>query len=227
MNGIGSIRGANSGGYYSYRENFVDPERAATILRKKSEISWFESHTDNSVEATNILSNLKESLARLEEIEEKAQKQIREVREAEEIAARLRKEYLEKLAEEEKREKERIEALRNASFGVGVCIDFYGVDNNCFKLGDHVFEAEEDESDGYRSCLREVHEVTNTGGLIFFQTPIAKVVVQEARGIDEGFRLLDVLDNHVWLEFGTDNTDDYYPYFVFNYYPKAPKEVVQ
>tara|TARA_Y100000310_G_C20125841_1_gene553567 strand:- start:51 stop:242 length:192 start_codon:yes stop_codon:yes gene_type:complete len=25
---------------------------------------------------------------------------------------------------------------------------------------------------------------------------------------------------HVWLRFGTDNTDDYYPYFVFRHVPK-------
>jgi hypothetical protein len=35
-----------------------------------------------------------------------------------------------------------------------------------------------------------------------------------------GVRFVDVKDGHVWLRFGTDNTDDYYPYFVFEYKPR-------
>ncbi len=37
-----------------------------------------------------------------------------------------------------------------------------------------------------------------------------------------GYRLVDVTDGHVWLEFGTYNTEDYYPYFVFRHNPKPP-----
>ncbi len=45
-------------------------------------------------------------------------------------------------------------------------------------------------------------------------------VTYEETGSDELYKLIDTEDGHVWLEFGTHNTDDYYPSFVFNYTPK-------
>ncbi len=114
-------------------------------------------------------------------------------------------------------------------FEIGLEADFYGVDNNYFKLDDTVFEAEEDESDGYRSCMRDVSEV-DVNNLIFFKTPIARVRVEDkseanyssSDGFD-GYQLVDVEDGHVWLVFGTDNYNDYYPSYIFNYIPKEPK----
>jgi len=102
---------------------------------------------------------------------------------------------------------------------VGQEFDFYGVDNNSFKLGDTVFEALEDEDDGYRSSLGSI-EVKDPEGLIFFQTVIARVRVENAPNID-GHQLVDIDDGHVWLEIGTSDYDDYYPCFVFSYHPKA------
>ena len=58
-------------------------------------------------------------------------------------------------------------------------------------------------------------------GCIFFRTPLAKVKVEEGGGeIFYGFRFVDIKDNHVWLEVGTNYDDSYYPYCVFNYFPK-------
>lgn len=114
-------------------------------------------------------------------------------------------------------------------FKVGMEADFYGVDNNNFKLGDSVFEAVEDPEDGYRSMLAEVKTITDPAGLIFFQTPIARVRVKQApeshskHGYSEsfeGYQLVDVADGHVWLLLGKDNADDYYPVFTFDYTPK-------
>jgi len=34
------------------------------------------------------------------------------------------------------------------------------------------------------------------------------------------WRLVDPIDNHIWLEFGTDNIDYYYPSFIFYYQAK-------
>lgn len=97
---------------------------------------------------------------------------------------------------------------------------FYGVDNYCFKLGNQVFEALEDESDGYRSYLDSV-EVRETDGLIFFRTPLATVMAEEYEdGCAEGVRLVDVRDGHVWLSFGTNYVDDYYPCFFMHYQPR-------
>lgn len=113
----------------------------------------------------------------------------------------------------------------------GVEADFYGVDTHCFKLDQYIFEVEEDDSDGYRSSMRDVRMKDDTTGLIFFQTPIARVRIEDAsdqrrwehRAPDapfEGYKLVDVVDGHVWLTFGTDNSDSYYPSFEFYYQTK-------
>lgn len=103
---------------------------------------------------------------------------------------------------------------------VGQEFGFYGVDGNTFKLKKLVFEAMEDESDGYRSCLGSV-EKKDPSGLVFFKRRVAKVkVVAVDEGSFIGHDLVDVKDGHVWLRLGTDHADDYYPCFVFNYQPK-------
>ena len=97
---------------------------------------------------------------------------------------------------------------------------FYGVDNNCFKLGRKVYEAIENEDDGYRSFLESVEVVADEG--IFFDRPLGYVEVKCSgpRNYFDGYLLVDVKDGHVWLRVGTDKCDDYYPYFVFDYQPK-------
>jgi hypothetical protein len=110
---------------------------------------------------------------------------------------------------------------------IGKEISFYGCDNHTFKIGDetgtYVFEALEDESDGYRSYLGSVqlHD-KQLKSLIFFQTPIAtiKIIDNTNDRVKEVYQFVDVdpaHHNHVWLEFGTDNADDYYPIFTFYY----------
>ena len=102
---------------------------------------------------------------------------------------------------------------------LGKKFGFYGVDNNCFKLDRKVYEAIEDESDGYRSYLDSIEVVDKDG--IFFDKPLAFVEVKYSEwGYFEGYWLEDVEDGHVWLRVGTDNADDYYPMFVFDYQPK-------
>lgn len=108
---------------------------------------------------------------------------------------------------------------------VGKEVDFYGVDNNCFKLNNSVFEAIEDKDDGYRSMLNEIKTRRTRIGLIFFKTPIAKVTVTPVDVYDlDGCKLIDS-DGHVWLEIGTSREDSYYPWFVFTYHPKEAEPV--
>lgn len=114
----------------------------------------------------------------------------------------------------------------DAMIGDGKWHDFYGVDSNRFKLGSHVFEALEDESDGYRSYLETIKSCLNPID-IFFKKPLTKVKVEvapEGEYVDgtDTWQLVDK-DNHVWLRVGTDNTDDYYPRFVFEYHSKERK----
>lgn len=102
---------------------------------------------------------------------------------------------------------------------------FFGIDGNCFKLGNVVYEAVEDPEDDYRSFLACVRR-KDAAGLIFFAHPLAIVrivrhVLQDpSQGSSSStFRLTDK-QGHVWLEFGTRDFDDYYPVFIFSYSPK-------
>jgi hypothetical protein len=100
---------------------------------------------------------------------------------------------------------------------------FYGVDSLMFKLGRYVFEAVEDESDGYRSYFGSF-ESRNAADGIFLNRAVARVRVESYEDhSSDGWRLVDLRDGHVWLRVGTDNTDDYYPMFVFDYQPREPR----
>lgn len=118
---------------------------------------------------------------------------------------------------------------------IGQEFDFYGAAENQFKLGDVVWEAVEDPSDGYRSCLGCII-VKPESQTIFFKTPISRVRVDYFKGMEnpnakylyerrevDFYKLVDISDGHVWLTLGTDNSDDYYPSFHFNYAPKELK----
>ena len=114
----------------------------------------------------------------------------------------------------------------------GACVEYYGADeaSNEFKVDDIIFRVLEDPDDGYRSHLGVI-EYGEQSNAIFFRNPLARVRVESferERAVDifdspasSGYRLIDVVDSHVWLEFGTENTDDYYPYFVFRHTPKG------
>lgn len=101
-------------------------------------------------------------------------------------------------------------------------VHFYGVDNNTFKLGDTVFEAVGDPDDGYRSYMSSV-VVKDPDGLVFFTSPLASVrLTQVNTPTFDGYELVDPTSGHVWLAFGTDVYDSYYPTFTFAYSPVEP-----
>ena len=111
----------------------------------------------------------------------------------------------------------------------GMVLEYYGADDASheFNVDGIVFKVLEDPSDGYRSCLGVI-EYGEESRSIFFRRPLGKVKIETYEGRnsdyssnDVGYQLVDVEDGHVWLEFGTDNTDDYYPYFVFRHTPKT------
>lgn len=101
---------------------------------------------------------------------------------------------------------------------VGKEFDFYGAAENQFRIGDTTWLVVEDECDGYRSCLGEI-KMPDGSTTILFNAPIARVRIEDRGDI---YVLVDTTDGHVWLQFGTDNADDYYPGFVFDYSPKEP-----
>ena len=102
---------------------------------------------------------------------------------------------------------------------------FYGVCNNRYKLDDTVWEAIEDPSDGYRSYLDSVVCTGESGpGDIFFPDALDTVYVSETQEKSfVGWEIKSTSDHHVWLRFGTDSYDDYYPCFIFQYEPRKAK----
>ena len=114
----------------------------------------------------------------------------------------------------------------------GDSFPFFGVDANCFKLGDMVLEALEDESDGYRSCFGCMRVPPESK--VFFPNPIdnVQVVWREKHQLHESLEYpytnsgfdgweLVAADGHVWLRVGTDDAHDYYPCFIFQYSPRV------
>jgi len=122
--------------------------------------------------------------------------------------------------------------MARSHFGslVGSEVDYYGADSgdNTFKIDGIVFKVLENASDGYRSYMGAIN-YTDKHTSIFFGSPVARVIIEvyntnEGYGVvNHGYRLVDVDDGHVWLTFGTDNHDDYYPMFIFRHSPKEPK----
>lgn len=107
----------------------------------------------------------------------------------------------------------------------GKQLKFYGMDNNFFKLDDEIYEAIEDEADGYRSYLSEIRPTTEEEAeenLIFFQNPVDIVkIVDVSNDTFSGYDIVSVEDDHLWLQVGTVNVDDYYPCCVIHYSPRT------
>lgn len=108
---------------------------------------------------------------------------------------------------------------------VGETASLYPSANNLyqFQLGQVLFEVIEDENDGYRSSMQTVRIVR---AIQTISRPLAQVTISKSElGSENIYLLTDERDNHVWLRFGTDNADDWYPRFVFDWRPKVPESI--
>ena len=102
----------------------------------------------------------------------------------------------------------------------------YGVDANRVKLDGLEFEVIEDEEDGYRSSMDAV-AVLEPGTVKGAHGVLDEVILtysedrrdEYSDGPRKTWKLISTTSDHVWLEFGTDYADTYYPYFVFDFYP--------
>ena len=106
-------------------------------------------------------------------------------------------------------------------------LDYYGADysGGTFNVNGVVFKVLEDANDGYRSYLGAI-EFTEEDNSSFFRTPLGTVRIEtENNYASRLYRLIDTTDSHVWLEFGTDYSDEYYPSFIFSHFPKGAKPV--
>lgn len=95
-----------------------------------------------------------------------------------------------------------------------------------FRLDGVVYMAVEDPEDGYRSMMRSV--AVGTGAMSYAFPPLQVVAVYRslsAAGSDSGtcdiLELIDAVTGKTVLKIGTENTDDYYPFFVALYSPEA------
>ena len=93
-----------------------------------------------------------------------------------------------------------------------------------FKFQGIVWKALVNEHDGYRSMLEQIAYAENPNKFITIDN-LAKVKVRRIcdneKEFFNGWELVDVNNNHVWLQVGTDHTDEWYPYVVFRHAPKV------
>lgn len=99
---------------------------------------------------------------------------------------------------------------------------YYCNDSYTFQLGTVKFEVVEDEQDGYRSSLKDVFIVDRSAKRTEL---LANIVIRNSSEIDEGYDLVDTEDDHVWITFGTDHADDYYPCFIFRFNARPDKSI--
>ena len=119
------------------------------------------------------------------------------------------------------------EPLKSVNFDrfIGLNASLYFSLYSCkFQLGDVLFEVIEDESDAYRSAMKEIRIISQNQERIAGNY-LGSVTIQKVNdGYYDGYQLIDNLDKHIWLKFGTSNIDDYYPSFHFYFSPKPSLE---
>lgn len=102
---------------------------------------------------------------------------------------------------------------------------FYGADENTatFQIGTHLWhvDSEDDHGDDNSSWFTEIEPCTGA----HFTTPLARVRIS---GDCDGYEVRDLVDGHIWLEFGTRYYNTYDSSFFFTYTPKETpmKEIV-
>lgn len=99
---------------------------------------------------------------------------------------------------------------------------YYNNKLNTFQLGDVEFEVMEDEEDGYRSSMREVQIINKSAPRLAggYLGTVLIIREDENSGNFDGYSLIDTIDHHAWITFGTDHSDIYYPCFVFKFNPR-------
>ena len=90
-----------------------------------------------------------------------------------------------------------------------------------FRLDGKVYTGIEDPDDGYRSSLRGLFVSDDAVKNVF---PPVRVLAKMKDAGEYGqangtLQLIDLVTGKIVLEVGTDNTDDYYPWFVGAFFP--------
>lgn len=92
---------------------------------------------------------------------------------------------------------------------------------NCinFQLDGKVYQAIEDPSDGYRSYMDSICEVTDNVS-ISNKFPEVRVYITHKEDHCDLIEMIDVVSNNIIFTLGTKNTNDYYPYCVMEWSPE-------
>lgn len=87
-----------------------------------------------------------------------------------------------------------------------------------FVLDNTAYIATEDPSDGYRSTLDSIELYTKPLSSTTLLLPDIPVICRKQLNND----VIEFLeDTHLWLEIGTDRSDDYYPRYVADFWPRS------
>jgi hypothetical protein len=131
----------------------------------------------------------------------------------------------------------KLEDLVGLKWLSGVEYDHWETDRSAiyFTLNDITYVAMEDDNDGYRSAMEEIKLADNVIDEISDKVirsapkqlqnrfkPVQVLCVMRLYGRDGCYILdcYDVITGKLVLSIGTDNTDDYYPSFVSDFYPE-------
>ena len=112
--------------------------------------------------------------------------------------------------------------LKGVDFGTANLGEYYGDSTSIsFNLDGVVYTGIENPDDGYRSSLDKLIVSKDKIKNKFKSVSVMALARTSCRyGKADVLELVDVKTGKVVLEVGTNNTDDYYPSFVGNFYPE-------
>lgn len=92
-----------------------------------------------------------------------------------------------------------------------------------FRINKKTFLITEDPSDGYRSSLDTISNMPHSFENVF---PPVSVYLRKGEGYEsEIIKMINVENDLVIFEFGTNTYDNWYPYFVCNFSPESIGEI--
>lgn len=95
-----------------------------------------------------------------------------------------------------------------------------GIDGVVFSLDGRVYMAIEDESDGYRSMLDRVIEISDNHDFIGrYEFKLDVLCRMASNDSDTVLEMLDLQTGATVMRLGTEDVTDYYPSFVFEWTP--------
>lgn len=89
-----------------------------------------------------------------------------------------------------------------------------------FRLDGITYMAIEDPDDGYRSSMGEIKPSGVEMKNVFPPVKVLCRMKPNDDQVNETLEIIDVVNGQTILEVGTDNMDDYYPWFVASFWPE-------